>query len=229
MRMPKHPERMLLSALALVLLTVSAPAAHADGDARKKVETLVAAFEHEPSVREVQRRALRHARSGAGTLADWRRRARLGNALPTLEGEFGYETGEHDEIRFREELELSDDRGRYRRDSRNRLVDENESRRTFAVSAEWDLGGLIFDRDEVAVAREARQRREERADVVSRATELYFERREKQIIALIATPEEWRRWLELQMSIQRTTARLDALTGGWFSNQVRSSGQEPTP
>lgn len=221
--------RFLSYTLVLTALAIPSSLLWAEDESQlpPEVAEVLTAFEHEPSIRQVQRAARHHAFPDAPPSRAWRRRARWSNAVPTVEGTLGHREDDEDETRFREDLALGD-RGRLRREqTRNRLLGEEGTRRTYSLSVEWELGGLVYDREEIAIAREMRYRRDERADVVRRATNLYYERRKKQILALVVSTDDWRRWLELQIEIDRNTAELDALTGGWFTDRLNTKGGRP--
>lgn len=204
-------------------LRASTPEEDRETEPPSEVGELLGRFEDEPGVRAVQKRAVDHAELDRGIDRSTARRVRLANLVPEVDAEAAWLDQNDSELRYREELDTGD-RGRMRRDSaRNRYVEDRRLRSIYSIRAEFHLGGLVFDHDEVAVAREHRRRIEAKRRLTSRAAELYFERRRKQVLYLVAPASAWERRMRLRLAIDRLTAQLDGLTGGWFSRQLGDS------
>ena len=191
----------------------------------REVAALMRAFDREPSVVAVQEAAMRYAELEKPDGRGWRARARLANLVPEVGGEIAWLDQTDAELRYSEDIETQESGRMYRESAENRFVDDQRLRVVYSVDAELDLGGLIFDRDEIGAAREARHRESARRKLVARVTDLYFERRKKQILHLAAPPADWRQRLDLLIEIERLTARLDGLTGGWFRKQLAEGGR----
>lgn len=232
--MSHQPPRGRLSALLVGLIaifcTVPATADPAGGEAEESsqpasrpnldVRTLLDAFDDEPSVRRVQQRALDRAGLDRKSVRRWPRRARIANLLPEVKGELGWLDQRDTELQYREDIVTDESGEMYRDDARNDFADDKRLRRLYSVEAEVDLGGLIFDRDEIAAARELRHREALRQKLLARVTDLYFDRRKKQILRRATPPGNWRKRLQMELEIRRMTARIDGLTGGWFSRAL---------
>ncbi len=107
-----------------------------------------------------------------------------------------------------------------------RLFDESsdrERRVDLVAEAEWDLGALLFNPDELDVSDESRRLVTLRDDVLDEVNQIYFERR-RAILALLRMggpeSEESDEVLELRIRIDELTAKLDAWTGGYFSREI---------
>ncbi len=98
------------------------------------------------------------------------------------------------------------------------------------IAAEWDLGSLLFNPDELDVSEEARRILTLRDDVLDEVNHIYFERR-RAVMALApltersgATPGEpykdGEEVVELRIRIDELTARLDSWTEGFFSREM---------
>lgn len=198
----------------------------------RQPDGLLERFTREPSVRAVQKRAIRHTGLDEGIDRSTANRVRLANLVPDIDAEAAWLDQNDSEMRYREEVE-TDDGGRMRRDSaRNRYIADHRLRSIYSVQAEFHLGGLVFDRDEVAVAREHRRRVEARRRLATRTAELYFQRRRKQALYVAAPSSAWKRRMKLRLAIDRLTAQLDGLTGGWFSRKLeerRRDTDSPSP
>jgi hypothetical protein len=178
-------------------------------------------FDGEPSVREAQHAALEHAGLERDDETGWAGRARLSNLFPEVDGEIAWLDQEDGEQRYSEDIAAREEsRGMYRETVENRVYDESRFRRAYSIEATIDLGGLVFDRDELSASRERRHRETARRKLLAEVTDLYFERRKKQILRVADPPDDWKKRLDLLLSIDRLTARLDGLTGGWFRNQL---------
>ena len=233
---PTHRSPPLIIALSTIWVLAALPTSTAaetkpDGGEQRarptmSLEALLKSFDDEPPVRDVRRVALRHAGLEKAGDARWEARARWSNLLPEVGGDVAWLDQRDETFRYTEDIEAQES-GRLRRDSaRNRFYEDTRLRRAYGVDAEIDLGGLIFDRDELSASRERRKREFARRKLVALVTDLYFDRRKKQILRLAAPPTGWRKRLDLIMEIDRMTARLDGLTGGWFRKQLEEDDDE---
>ena len=90
------------------------------------------------------------------------------------------------------------------------------------VSLSWDFGDFIFSSDQTSIDSRSKLMVELREDVLDQITRLYFERRRMQIELLSAQFPDPPIPFDRQMRIDELTALIDALTGGGFSEAVRS-------
>lgn len=157
---------------------------------------------------ELQRLAIEEAGLAPRTARSWRRRVRWSGLAPT--------------VRVRIGRGLSGYRVTAISDGNERnTVDNSESWR-FEIEAAWRLDGLVFNREELRVAQEARRRAEARERLRNEVAKIYFELRRIQEAELPrfggAQPsgEAQRNTLRLE----ELAARLDGLTGGAFTAQT---------
>ncbi len=108
----------------------------------------------------------------------------------------------------------------------HRLFDESlgsERRREVVAAAEWDLGELLFNPDELDVSEESRRLVTLRDDVLDEVNQIYFERR-RAILSLIRMGGPDTRGseesIDLRIRIDEMTAKLDAWTDGYFSREI---------
>jgi hypothetical protein len=85
------------------------------------------------------------------------------------------------------------------------------------AEARWKLNETIFNYQETAVMRENRYSAKERQKLLQTVTQVYFER--KRAIIKLAQLKGADRELAL-LKVDQMNAELDALTGGWFSQQL---------
>ena len=220
--MSDYTSRVLAAAIALVAAFAPVPPASAQQPSR--VESVESQFEDEPTVRQVQKAALRASGLGTAKARRWAARARLSHVLPKLSGEVAWLDQRDVEISYREDIE-ADERGEMIRDSaRNDFVDDERLRSIYAIEAEWDLSGLVFDPEELDAAHAAERRQLARLELLQMVSDAYFERRRWQIELALTPRANLRKRLEARVSIQRATADLDALTDGWFSRKLGRGG-----
>ncbi len=183
-------------------------------------------IERDPPVERVRQAALRAYGYAADDLDEWSSRARWSHLLPDVDGEVDWLDQNDSESRYREEL-ATQDTGQMSRDSAmNYVVADSRLRSIYSVELQWDLSGLIYDKSEPRIASEVRRRREARQKLLVAVGEAYYQRR-RYLIELVLTPSaKWRKRLDLRLQVDRQTARLDAMTNGWFSRALRKARKE---
>lgn len=93
---------------------------------------------------------------------------------------------------------------------------------------EWDLSDLVFNPAETSAAGRRLEHARWRLDLASDVIEAYHERRELIVMRLlgILAPQDL---VPAALRIEELTALLDALTGGWFSEELaRRREAQPT-
>lgn len=173
-------------------------------------------FAAEPSVREVQNVALEYAKANPERIDSWHARARANAALPQFRTQFDYDINQ--DLRTRTNLDATD----------ARVITEDDDRSyEFQVRAQWDLDRLIFEPQELAVARESVRLASLRDRVLDEVTRRYFERRRLQIDLELSPPTDLNDRIRKELRLQELSADIDALTGGWFSQKLKSVGRAP--
>jgi len=139
-------------------------ASHGAAGEQRAVAEAMARYRREPSVRELI--AAMHARSGSGSssseLGD---RARLSGWVPTI----GLKARRGQAV----DLASSSD------DDALKLSTDDDL--TLEAALTFDLGRVVFAREEVAIARQAHAEREDAQERVREVIGLYFERRRLQV------------------------------------------------
>ena len=181
---------------------------------KKMVRSVLARFAAEPTIREVQEAALRYTRANPKVVDSWRWRARTNAMLP--------------ELRTRVD-------GKLDRNKRTRIeigaadidnIDDNNSVRMEA-RATWDLDRLVFEPQELAIARETVRMSNLRDRVLDEVTRRYFERRRLQVDLELSPPTDLTDRVRKELRVQELTADLDSVTGSWFSKQLERIGRDP--
>lgn len=181
------------------------------GDIVKKV---LQRFNAEPTVREVQQQAIDYMRVHPQEVDSWRIRARTNALAPRLTTQV--------------QGDLNDDRRTVEKPGDPTIVSQdNDQSGRLVIGAAWDLDRLVFEPQEMAVARESVRIANLRDRVLDEVTRRYFERRRLQVDLELSPPKDLADRVKKELRLQELTADMDAVTGGWFSQKLIDSGSDP--
>jgi hypothetical protein len=203
---------MLLPSLALLAALAAAPpppvapppVPRADVDAFR---ALAAVSAGEPGIVEVQDAAAREAERGGPDVEGFPRRSRVSALLPRVTLEYRREERSYRVVGLQGAEEVD-----YLRFNPGSAV---------VVRATWDLAGLVAAKGEIAAAQAASARAQRREAALKRATAVFFERRRAMLALLLEPPPTALARAEAELSVDRLTAELDALTGGLLARERR--------
>lgn len=176
---------------------------HADDE----VDQVLAKFDHEPAIREVQVAAIKYYNVSPQKIASLRSRTRSKALIPGLAVGFTNSLSSFnrsvDDIIFRN-VGIA------------KLENQNADFVGFSASASWNLERLVFNAEELDVMsligiQDGLQRE---------VTALYYVRRRLQIEMLLNPPKSLASRLSGRLRLEELTGLLDAYTGGYFSNQI---------
>jgi hypothetical protein len=177
-------------------------------------------FAKEPAVAEVRQAALRASGYSSGDLDQWSSRARWSHLLPEVRGEVAWLDQRDNESRYREDIDTNEGGQMLRDSARNDFIYDSRLRTIYAIKLDWDLSGLVYHRSEPTIAREVRNRRKARRELLVDVGEAYYLRRRYLMEYLLTPRSNWRARIKLRLEADRQTAHLDAMTGGWFSRAL---------
>lgn len=180
------------------------------------VRKVLMRFAGEPTVREVQTQAVAYVQAHPDAVDSWRIRSRVAGIAPRFTAT-GQGTIDND---LRKVTNLDAEQSEI-----ESTTDSNTGRLT--LGARWDLDRLIFDPDEMAVAREAVRTANLRDRVLADVTRRYFERRRLQVDLELAPPTDLSDRVRKELRLQELTADIDGFTGGWFSEKLEKAGRAP--
>ena len=166
------------------------------GFPKKDEENILNIFDHEPSIAEVQNKAIQYAEVHPEKIQTWRKQAKIKNLLPELSVDYD-KTVNYDSGADRYYVGPYD----------------------WGLSLKWDLGDLIWNPSQTSIDVRSKLMVQLRDDIMNEITRTYFERRRLQIETYLSPPRDIKQILEKDLRIQELTADLDALTGGYFSAQ----------
>ena len=160
-------------------------------------------FAREPSIRDVQQAAARHAGAHPALVEGWLRRVRKAPWLPLWRADYQYVSTDDQRLRVGADV------------APLRQQDVGAQHRP-GLRLQWELDRLIFDPQELRVAAQAADLARLREAVVDRVTRVYFERRRLLVQEAFAPLSEGAAALERELRCQELAAAIDALTGGVF-------------
>lgn len=175
---------------------------------QETIEQVMRHFDYEPSAREVQKQAIDYANAHPDIVSSMNWRARTAAVLP--------------QFRVRPWTYIDRDiSSRVDGDAGDAPVvttnDDNSYR--MELRAQWQLDELIFNAAEPRIWSESVRLTNLRDRVVNEATRRYFERRKLQIEMKLRPATDLTTRIRQDLRLQELTADLDAMTGGWFSEQ----------
>jgi len=186
------------------LCVLASPAARAEDD---EVARIMARFDSEPSIRDVQRAAIDYYNVSPDTIRSLRSRARRKALMPGLS--VGGAT-------YRLSTALAVDDIVYRPVGVARFEDQNGVYIGATATLTWNLDKLVFNAEELDVMsligiQDGIQRE---------VTTLYYVRRRLQIEQLLNPPTTTAARITAELRLEELTGLLDAYTGGFFSKQI---------
>lgn len=184
-----------------------------------------------PPIAEVQRKAIDYARLAPSEISDWKKKARRSALLPKLQIEYDRR------VRYDVNVDVNDsvyvgtsganvgpESGAY---SANQNQDNNIS-----VKAVWSFSEAIFNPELLAVSEEARLLSRERQAILAEVNRNYYER-DRLAGEMVFLKEDEKRdprsqkirqeMLAKSVAYNEAAAALDALTGGWFGEELKKA------
>jgi hypothetical protein len=165
---------------------------------------------NEPSVREIQKRAIRYANVGNGKISRWHWGSRLRAFVPRFTFGRDFSLSENIDI----------DRGSTNEPDRF-IRGPEDIDHGWDMGLTWELGDFLYSTAQASIDSRAKALVELRDSILNEVTRVYFERR--RVLAEMVfsgpemTPEEN---LNLSLRLEELTAQIDALTDGFLSDEL---------
>ncbi len=183
---------------------------------KEVVRKVLMRYAGEPTVREVQGRAVDYARVHPDIIDSWMGRARWRAIAP----QFTAEAQGTVDNNLRKVTNLDATAAPV-----NATTDSNTGR--IGLGARWDLDRLIFEPQEMNIAREAVRTANLRDRIIEEVTRRYYERRRLQVDLDLSPPTDLADRVRKELRLQELTADIDSFTGGWFSEKLEKAGRSP--
>jgi hypothetical protein len=171
-----------------------------------------------PDIYDVQKAALDYARIKPDELSDMKRRAKMAAALPRIQVGAKKSFQNDIDISINDNVSVTTD-GTTIGPETTDLQQSSDDNTAIEVKAVWSLNELVFNHDMLDIAEEARYQIRERRQILSEVNRLFFEWLE--LAKGIESRNAPKKQFQSPYRIEELTAELDALTGGWFSNQIK--------
>jgi len=167
-------------------------------------------YKDEPQIKAVQDAAIKYAEVEPEKIIRWRKQAQKKAILPQVS--IGLDRNSSDLWHWETgSTTKSDD------DSLRRGKDSLD----WDLRLSWDLSELIWNGDQTSIDVRSRLMVELRGDILDQVNKLYFERlRIKSELNNLAIEDRNKRF-DKQLKLEELTASLDALTRGYYSEQLR--------
>ncbi|MBD3425866.1 MAG: hypothetical protein GF409_01390 [Candidatus Omnitrophica bacterium] len=168
-----------------------------------------------PTVLEVQKMAIEYAEVSPEKIKSWRNGARWKAVLPRLSVSFSESYDDNIEI--------------YKSSSKSYVIEgPREQDSDWRVDLTWDLSDLVWNDAQTSIDVRSRLMVQLREDILEEVTRLYFERRKllrelaKKQKEYENTPKIRKNLSERSLRLEELTGYIDALTGGAFSESLKS-------
>ena len=177
-----------------------------------QIKRMLLELKKEPAVRQVQEAALRYFRVNSDQVESMRSRARMKALAPVLEVGGGYTQSDLGDVSLNAEAGFtSPDDPWVKRDSAGQGWNAR-------AKMTLNLPQLIFNSEELDVASLAGLVE----GLLKESTRLFFMRRRLQVDMILLPPTDTATKLSKELRIEELTGLLDAMTGGWFQEQLEA-------
>ncbi len=182
----------------------------ADAGTAKAGNTLAFYVHDEPKINEVQKAAIKYAEVQPEKIKLWRRQATARALLPKVTAGVNRDTSDLWHWESGSSTKSGDD-----------VLVRGRDNVAWDVSVGWDLGDLVWNDAQTSIDVRSRLMVQLREDILDEVNKYYFERiRVKSELDNLSIEDRKKRF-EKELRLQELTASLDALTGGYFSRQLK--------
>jgi len=176
----------------------------------ERLELFKRLLSFEPTIREVQKEAIRYADLGNGKIKRWQWGSRLRAFIPRLTFSKDFSLNGNIDI----------DRGGTN-DPDKFIRGPEELNRGWDLGLTWELGDMLYSTAQPSIDSRAKLLVELRDSILSEVTRIYFERRRVLMeLALLPPRQTPQENFDLLLRLDELTAQLDALTNGFFSERL---------
>ena len=176
-------------------------------------DEVLAAFDPEPSVQQVQDMAMAYTHTNREQVESWLRASRNSAWLPQLTGRYTFQDTFDQDFDYEETANADLSKA------------GTQQRSQVYVQVRWDLDELVMSSTQIRVISESQDVVKLRDTVLTQVTGLYFDRRRLQVDMLLDPPKDVRAQVDQQLRLMELTAELDGYTGGQFSAEVARAVQ----
>lgn len=184
------------------------------------VNEVLARFDNEPSAEATIQAAMDYSGIQSDRLESMYTRAGAANALPkSISYEMDYR--DYDKDRPQTVYTYSDDNEDAWASKKSTKYQENMNQMDHKFKVQWDLSRVVFNSDQLRVVSAMNTAANSRDKILKAVAKVYFDRRRAQIDMVLNPPADVQTQLSATLKIDEFTATLDAMTGGWFSKNIK--------
>ncbi len=173
-----------------------------------------------PDVTMVQKIALEYARVRPEDLTKLKKRTMMAAVLPSFQIGVQQNFQNNIDIAINENVSVTSAGSTIGPDTSD-INQRSNNNSSFEVKAVWQLSELIYNKDMLDVAQEARMQARDRRQILADVNKFYYEWLE--LKNGVKRPRNKRLPPPSPYRLQQVAAELDSLTGGWFSRQVAAN------
>ena len=166
--------------------------------------------EGEPRIADVQKAAIKYAEVEPDKIIKWRKQAAKKAIMPQVSAGVGRNVTDLWHWEGGSTTKPDDD-----------VLRRGNDAIEWDVSLSWDLSELIWNNDQTSIDTRSRLMVQLRDDILDEVTKTYFERLRVKIELNNLAIEDKKRRIEKELRLQELTASLDALTGGYFTQNIK--------
>lgn len=203
--------------LCLAAALFAVPVSYASAQSAQEIMNQ---FNHEPSVEATMDAAVEYAGLSKDRLEGLYKRAGGANALP-MKLSYEFQTRDRDTDKPQHVYTYGAEGSETYDSDKFTKTHEDQVYTQHKVQAQWNLSKLVYNSEQKGVASLMTSASIRRDKLLKDVTKVYFARRKLQIDGVMNPPTDIASKLDSDLKIQELTANLDAMTGGWFSAQIR--------
>ena len=186
-------------------------------------QELEARFANEPSVQDVQKAAMRYAHIDPQEFARWRRLVKTRALAPeTFQVTVGHDTDDDTDYARGKTISLTGGTVTIGPDD-EAWGHSTDNDWDYEVKMKWKLQDFIWNKEMLRVSSETADQVGLRQDILNEITKIYFDRRRLQIDMVLDSNISMEAKIKQELRLQELTAAIDALTGGYFSEQLENN------
>ncbi len=177
---------------------------------KTKINKIAFYSENEPKIRDIQEAAIKYAEVSPEKILKWRKEAQKMAFLPKVSTGMNRNTSDLRHWESGSTTKAGDD-----------ILNKGKDSIEWDISLSWDLSQLIWNNDQTSIDARSRLMVELRDNILDEVTKLYFERLRVKMELNNFSIEDSKKRFEKELKLQELTALLDALTNGYFSEQIK--------
>lgn len=168
-------------------------------------------YKNEPKINELRLEAIKYAEVEPEKIRRWRQQASGRAFLPRVSAGINRDAGDLWHWESGSSTRTGDD-----------VLIKGRDSLGWDLTLSWDLGEIIWSDAQTSIDVRSKLMVQLRDEILDELNKIYFERiRVKMEIDNLSIEDRKKRF-EKELKLQELTASLDALTGGYFSNQIES-------